>query len=262
MPHHRAPVLAAGLALALALSGPGAAALPHTGSTAPAGEADAQEATHLATALEPTLSPQAPAPETAQALETTPATLTGTVDTPDGVTVVGLVWEGEPSELDALTGEVVGADAQLRVRRDGTWGQWQGLGEALPMDEAGQRWATDATVVVDADDVQVELRGDVSNARVETWTSAVTSEDAARVAALPPVPAGAATLPVGTRADWGADESLRTRPVTASTPKLGVTLHHTVTASVYAPEDVPATLRAIHGYHARTLGWGSAARWR
>ena len=118
MPHHRAPVLVAGLALAL--SGPGAAALPHTGSTAPAGAADAQEATHLATALEPTLSPQAPAPETAQALETTPATLTGTVDTPDGVTVVGLVWEGEPSELDALTGEVVGADAQLRVRRDGT----------------------------------------------------------------------------------------------------------------------------------------------
>lgn len=186
-------------------------------------------------------------------------TLRAEVDTPEGVTVVGLVWEGEAAVVDPVTGVTSGATASVRVRQGGEWGPWQSLGESIPADgtdDGDGRWATDATVVVDAEDVQVELSGQVATARVETWTNAVTSDDIARVAALPPVSSTSKTLPIGTREDWGVDRSIRDTPIISSTPKLGVTLHHTVTAPVYDPEEVPATLRSIHNYHARTLGWG------
>ncbi len=58
-----------------------------------------------------------------------------------------------------------------------------------------------------------------------------------------------------TRAQWGADESIRRgSPSYSSTVKAGF-VHHTVNANTYAMSDVPALLRGIYAYHVQSNGW-------
>ncbi len=58
-----------------------------------------------------------------------------------------------------------------------------------------------------------------------------------------------------TRAQWGADESIRTRlPSYSSTIKAGF-VHHTVNANSYSVADVPAVMRGIYAYHVKSNGW-------
>ena len=63
-----------------------------------------------------------------------------------------------------------------------------------------------------------------------------------------------------TRADWGADESLRTvnpgcgTPQYSSTIKAGI-VHHTVTSNDYSESDVPSIIRSIYAYHVYSNGW-------
>ncbi|MBM4417370.1 MAG: N-acetylmuramoyl-L-alanine amidase [Chloroflexi bacterium] len=70
----------------------------------------------------------------------------------------------------------------------------------------------------------------------------------------------AVTVPVISRAAWRADEKLRydERGAELWTPRYftpqKVVVHHTATANGEA--DPSATVRAVHYYHARTLGWG------
>jgi hypothetical protein len=60
---------------------------------------------------------------------------------------------------------------------------------------------------------------------------------------------------VHSRADWGADESIRRgRPSYA--PRVeAVVVHHTADGNDYAPADVPALIRADYAYHVQTRGW-------
>lgn len=61
------------------------------------------------------------------------------------------------------------------------------------------------------------------------------------------------------RAQWGADESLRSRaPVYDSGIQAGV-VHHTATVNDYAPQDSAAIVRSIYAYHTRNLGWPDIA---
>ena len=61
------------------------------------------------------------------------------------------------------------------------------------------------------------------------------------------------------RAQWGADESMRSgMPVYDNGIKAGI-VHHTATRNDYAPQDSADTVRGIYGYHTRTLGWGDIA---
>lgn len=57
-----------------------------------------------------------------------------------------------------------------------------------------------------------------------------------------------------TRADWGADESLRTGNPSYGTVQTGF-VHHTVNANNYTKEQVPALLRSIYAYHVKGRGW-------
>jgi hypothetical protein len=60
--------------------------------------------------------------------------------------------------------------------------------------------------------------------------------------------------PVHSRAEWGADESLRRAPSYA--PRVdAVVVHHTVNANGYSREDVPSLIRADYLYHVKTRGW-------
>ena len=62
--------------------------------------------------------------------------------------------------------------------------------------------------------------------------------------------------PIITRAQWGADESIRRwDPEYAPTIK-AATLHHTADRNTYTAADVPGMMRSIYAYHTVNRGWG------
>lgn len=70
--------------------------------------------------------------------------------------------------------------------------------------------------------------------------------------------AAATTAPmpqIFTRAQWGADESLRDPGSLRYGTISGGFVHHTVNANTYAPADVPAIIRSIYAYHVKSRGW-------
>ena len=61
------------------------------------------------------------------------------------------------------------------------------------------------------------------------------------------------------RAQWGADESMRRgAPLYDNGIRAGV-VHHSATGNNYAPQDSAAIVRSIFAYHTRDLGWGDIA---
>jgi hypothetical protein len=60
---------------------------------------------------------------------------------------------------------------------------------------------------------------------------------------------------VHTRADWGADESLRKGKPSYATRVEAVVVHHTAGGNDYRPEDVPSKIRADYAYHVTVRGW-------
>ncbi|MEV0296594.1 N-acetylmuramoyl-L-alanine amidase [Nocardia sp. NPDC050710] len=70
----------------------------------------------------------------------------------------------------------------------------------------------------------------------------------------------AAALPGGgpnviSRAQWGADESIRCDEPTYDDQLGGVTVHHTAGRNDYSKSESAGIVRAIYTYHAQTLGW-------
>jgi N-acetylmuramoyl-L-alanine amidase len=160
---------------------------------------------------------------------------------------------------------------EVRTRRAMGWSQWQQLGvegvvaaprEALaPSDDgAGTRAGTEPLYTGPSSGVQVrvdlisgELPADLRLDLVDPGTS----DADASVTAQPMSTAGAAvTQPaILTRAQWGADESLRNGFAGyGETIKAGF-VHHTTGASDYTSAEVPALIRSIYAYHTQTLGW-------
>jgi hypothetical protein len=60
---------------------------------------------------------------------------------------------------------------------------------------------------------------------------------------------------VRTRADWGADESLRRCGPTYASRVRAVVVHHTDQPNDYSAADVPALIRADYAYHVEGRGW-------
>ncbi|WP_297619239.1 N-acetylmuramoyl-L-alanine amidase [Nocardia sp.] len=70
----------------------------------------------------------------------------------------------------------------------------------------------------------------------------------------------AAALPGGgpkviSRAQWGADESLRCEEPTYDDAVNAITVHHTAGRNDYTPSESAGIVRSIYNYHAKTLGW-------
>jgi hypothetical protein len=118
------------------------------------------------------------------------------------------------------------------------------------------RYASALIAAGDADAYQVRVPPD----RARPRAVAINTTDGPRRRSGPrPAAAGAAT-PVVSRAQWGADESLRfdasgneTFPPTYH-PAQKLTVHHTDTAN--GDPDPAATVRAIYRYHAVDRGFG------
>ncbi|MCQ4120516.1 N-acetylmuramoyl-L-alanine amidase [Rhodococcus tibetensis] len=68
-------------------------------------------------------------------------------------------------------------------------------------------------------------------------------------------PIGGSGPKVITRAQWGADESIRCDEPTYDDFIGGATVHHTAGTNDYSKAESAEIVRAIYAYHAQTLGW-------
>ena len=164
---------------------------------------------------------------------------------------------------------------RIRTSAKGTaWGPWT----ALPLevvDEGGAvRAYTDPVWTGEARYVQVKAAGGAGSPAALTGVRLVAIDPtpdggvaerltgavrrvAAAVAGIsfdqPAVAASGAPVIV-TRAQWGADERLRSGSPSYSPVKMAF-VHHTAGSSTYTPADSPALVRAVYAYHTRSLGW-------
>lgn len=156
---------------------------------------------------------------------------------------LGVLWDdpGHRSDEHASHGAV-------RFRHDGVWGQW------VPLIKDGAPgnglWASG---LVAGDGAQAfQVRGIPAGAGSPRTVAFNTSDGPLRTTGLRV--GGAAALPkCRSRAEWGADESLRDRVSPDFAPAQVMTLHHTATSNGDA--DPAGTVRAIYAYHTVDNGW-------
>ena len=174
-----------------------------------------------------------------------------------GFSLVGVTWEPD-RELRL--------DVRVRTRSRGRWSPWTPLVE---QDEhrpdgshtasAGLRDGTAPLWVGPSDGVQVSVvsHGDARprDVRVELIDPGSSPADARTMRPRASAHAEQRQPQIVTRAEWGADESIRKgSPSYTSTVKVGF-VHHTASSNDYTPEQAPAVIRGIYAYHVRSNGW-------
>ena len=196
-------------------------------------------------------------------------------DLPAGETIRE-IHQDVPFSLVALTADdLEGTSARLRAKRpDGSWGPWyqaetlEGVGP-----EQGAVHGTEPVFVGRTNTVQIAVtraptvpKADLGYIPVNVETPLPANVEAVLIS--PPQapvdiqipPPAAVTVPgqapqIISRAQWGANESLRCdNPIYDRGVRAGV-VHHTAGSNDYTPEDSAAIVRSIYEYHARTLGW-------
>lgn len=180
-----------------------------------------------------------------------------------------------PFSMVALTAkELADTTSLIRAQQaDGTWGPW------FPADRvdtdrsdhaaAPARTGTEPIYVGETKAVQILTthkaispaagRSDDPAQQAASQLSAVLinpgrgaiDDNLASVAA--PLPGGGPK--VISRAQWGADESLRCEEPTYDDGLGGITVHHTAGRNDYTKAESAGIVRAIYAYHAKTLGW-------
>lgn len=156
---------------------------------------------------------------------------------------VGVLWDdpGHRSDAHASHGAV-------RFRHDGVWGKW------IPLIKDGAPgnglWASG---LVAGDGAQAyQVRGIPVGAGSPRTVAFNTSDGPLRTTGVRV--GGAAAIPrCQSRAEWGADESLRERVSPDFAPAQVMTLHHTATSN--NDDDPAGTVRAIYAYHTVDNGW-------
>ena len=205
-----------------------------------------------------------------------------------GYAAVGVTWQhGEELEEDQIA-------LQVRTRTGDEWSAWQDLeyhDEHGPDPDspegAASRPGTEPVFVGDVDDVQVVARtqgvalpDDLSLALVDpgsakaTETEAPAEQPAAGAAAYDQeyddrdsmmaadgialqanLKQAVAQPMVYSRAQWGADESIRDKSALRYGSISAGFVHHTVNANDYTEAQVPAIMRSIYAYHVKSRGW-------
>ena len=166
----------------------------------------------------------------------------------------------------------------VRVREDGSWGRWEKLAISEHRPDPGSaeavnaRYGTEPLLTGEADGVQVRMdtpQGiEPANTQVVLLDNPVTQDDAnlpdsgASSDPIATVEAGTVSAPMPTiitRAQWGADESLRKGSASyAPTIKAGF-LHHTVTTNYYTPEQAAQQVRNLYAYFTKSLRYSDMA---
>jgi uncharacterized protein with LGFP repeats len=204
-----------------------------------------------------------------------------------GVTVREIT-QRTPFSMVALTGgDLTGTSARVRAKRaDGSWGAWYAA-ETLEEGRDGTTHGppgTDPVFVGNTTTVQIAVTRPVGAPVTSAAPNSAPAESglgyrpataeqpfAQNISAVmisPPqapvdtqwTPPTAIIAPgqppnIISRAQWGADESMRCgNPVYDKGIRAAV-IHHTAGSNDYAPEDSPSIVQAIYAYHTKTLGW-------
>jgi uncharacterized protein with LGFP repeats len=175
--------------------------------------------------------------------------------------LVGVTWALDPAVTDTVV--------SVRVQDGGgTWGSWTEVTPETADQAGGARpdtvlrggtsplWTGPSTGV----DVELVTRSGARPTDVQLDLVDPGSSPADGQLSGPGVTgtahAAMAMPAVFSRAQWGADERLRSwEPKYASTIK-AATVHHTADSNDYTADQVPAIMRSIYRYHAVSLGWG------
>ena len=187
-----------------------------------------------------------------------------------GLAAVGLSWD--PGQVRGPHGITVMA----RSLRDGHWGRWQRL------DFDAQEGPTPGTTEAASARPGTELRlvGRVDRVQVKVLTPSGKAPRGMRLALIDPgrTPARARQRPaidtarlagaatgtttavtpkplIFSRAQWGADESMRQASSLSYGEVHAAFVHHTVDTNRYTRAQVPAIIRGIYAYHTQSLGW-------
>jgi hypothetical protein len=156
---------------------------------------------------------------------------------------------------------------EARVRQDGRWTGWHAL-DADPDHEpdaaeaARQRAGTAPWYAGPSDGWQVRLAVAGGHAPRDVRVSLVDPgrSDADAAVGRSPVFGASAEASVGrppivTRAQWGADESLRDgTPSYSDTIRMGF-VHHTDTSNSYSSSQAAAMVRSVYAFHTQSRGW-------
>ncbi|WP_338748477.1 S-layer homology domain-containing protein [Janibacter alittae] len=173
---------------------------------------------------------------------------------------LGLTWESEQEPVTVW----------VRTRTaDQTWSDWEyvpsadghgpdpGTGEA----QEGTRAGTDPLIVPESDGVQVRVEAEDGTAPRGMKVNLIDPKSAAQDAQVDQksLSAGSAvaegTQPgIITRAQWGADESIRRRDPSYGEIN-GAFVHHTAGTNTYARSDAAGIVRSIYTYHVQGRGW-------
>lgn len=165
---------------------------------------------------------------------------------------------------------------RAKVRRNGEWKAWLTLPPVHDVpagDLAGDHTGTELVWVGESKGVQIEVLGPLPPGlklvllfprRLPNDQSVQDTAPSARV------PFGRATSSnaesakvlrptVLTRAQWGADESLRDGEPRYTHALRQAHVHHTASGNDYTEADVPGLIRGMYRYHTYNLGWSDIA---
>jgi peptidoglycan hydrolase-like protein with peptidoglycan-binding domain len=179
-------------------------------------------------------------------------------------TVAGVSW----APGSGLTASDIGVS--VRVKEDSGWTGWEPLQASDDGPESGTGESSTARVgtnpLVTDGATGIEVRVETSGGRTLPDLQ-VTTIDPGRSAAddnltgsQPAASASAAAVKptIITRAQWGADESLRGTETYNRTVK-AIVIHHTASSNDYTSATAAAQIRGIYAYDTRGLGWTDIA---
>ncbi len=211
-----------------------------------------------------------------------PAThVTSGAEPVSGFGAVGITWgQGQNLAEDEIT-------LKVRTRTGAKWSGWSELEyhdehapDAGSADASTARPGTEPLFVGEVDDVQVSVDTEGATLPRDLSLSVVAPGESASEEQQTPALAGdavtsgaaqsdregdavlqaaqrrtAAQPTIFSRAQWGADESIRNKKsLSYGTISAGF-VHHTVNANEYTEDQVPGIIRSIYAYHVKSRGW-------
>ncbi|MCV7148693.1 LGFP repeat-containing protein [Mycobacterium riyadhense] len=207
-----------------------------------------------------------------------------------GVTVRELNQD-TPFALVALTGDLAGTSTRVRAKRpDGSWGPWYQTEYETAAPDPGPEGtsrgprSTDPVFVGTTTTVQIAVTRPIDapvtqpppggepderglGYRPATKEQPFGQNISAILISPPQAPAEThwnpptgVTMPgqapaIISRAEWGADESLRCGTPQYDNGVRAAVVHHTAGSNDYSPLESAGIVKAIYTYHSKTLGW-------
>jgi SpoIID/LytB domain protein len=167
-----------------------------------------------------------------------------------------------------------GTEVQVRVRERGEWSAWTALAitpdhgpDPGSVEAAGVRHGTEPLLTAPGTDgVQVRIDTPEGTALQDAAVTLIDPQQVAADELAEPTPVSTAQAAgdplrpaIITRAQWGADESLRDRaPIYTGPIKAGF-VHHTASTSTYTAAQSTAQVRALYAYFTKGLGYSDIA---